>query len=717
MAFLRRIVTTFDARTAEFDRGTRRMNRNLSRFARQTEGRLARLDRRMARFGTDFGRGLILRAGAAAAAIVAVRKALGDLVRAGDTMRKLTGRFKALGKTAEETENFVRSAFGIATDLGSPLEGTIRTVTRFSIAAEAINATDQEVVQLTENVLKLGVIGGSTTQELIAGSQQLSQSLAKGRLDGDELRSVLENMPLVARQIAKEFGVATGRLKDLGEKGLLTTQRVFDALLSSSEDLDDQFRQLPVTVERAANSMTASWVSFLAVFNETTGINDAIIDMLEGWEAILQNLEIRINPDPLGELGRELLAARNDLAALETELQDAGVTAEFASTSFIDFLAGKDASDLGAELVEELSAKVREATALVNELELSMLNLRATPFFDEDPGEIIDRQIDNSSPVPKPRSATLGVIDLRNEDPFTRARRGRKPTVNTEAVAILEQLRERIDLLRLEQELIGKTASQQARLNAEFQREKTIRELRDAAAEKGATITAEEIAQAEALADKTRDLTLAIHAETEALAAKEEAAERAAQAVKQIGDAISNAILQADSFTDALKNVAVALANIALQELSKQQSGGGGGLGSILGSLVGSLFGGGGAPTSSPIPIPRPVLHRGGVVGQPGPMRAVPDSVFAGAPRYHGGGVAGLRSGEVPAILQAGEVVIPKGIGRGSGNNVTVQGSTIVLQGSDATPEELQRVLDRRDRQLVERIVRMNENDPTVFHT
>lgn len=35
-------------------------------------------------------------------------------------------------------------------------------------------------------------------------------------------------------------------------------------------------------------------------------------------------------------------------------------------------------------------------------------------------------------------------------------------------------------------------------------------------------------------------------------------------------------------------------------------------------------------------------------------------SVFAGAQRYHQGGVAGLRPGEVPAILEKGEIVLPK---------------------------------------------------------
>lgn len=82
--------------------------------------------------------------------------------------------------------------------------------------------------------------------------------------------------------------------------------------------------------------------------------------------------------------------------------------------------------------------------------------------------------------------------------------------------------------------------------------------------------------------------------------------------------------------------------------------GGGGGFGGILSGIFGSIF------------------HKGGVVGGPAPQRAVSPSVFAGAKRYHTGGVAGLMPGEVPAILQRGEVVLPRGTKAGGGQQVHV---------------------------------------------
>ena len=72
------------------------------------------------------------------------------------------------------------------------------------------------------------------------------------------------------------------------------------------------------------------------------------------------------------------------------------------------------------------------------------------------------------------------------------------------------------------------------------------------------------------------------------------------------------------------------------------------------------------------------VLHAGGMVGAPGPGRMVPALAFAGAPRMHSGGWAGLRPDEVPAILQRGERVLSRREAAGHGGasapavNVTI---------------------------------------------
>jgi hypothetical protein len=97
----------------------------------------------------------------------------------------------------------------------------------------------------------------------------------------------------------------------------------------------------------------------------------------------------------------------------------------------------------------------------------------------------------------------------------------------------------------------------------------------------------------------------------------------------------------------------------------------------LSGVFGGGIFGGGAAAAANPM-LNASIWHTGGMVGAGAPMRAVPVTAFADAPRMHSGGWAGLRPDEVPAILQRGERVLNRreaaGYGRGAsaGTGVTV---------------------------------------------
>lgn len=68
----------------------------------------------------------------------------------------------------------------------------------------------------------------------------------------------------------------------------------------------------------------------------------------------------------------------------------------------------------------------------------------------------------------------------------------------------------------------------------------------------------------------------------------------------------------------------------------------------------------GGSAVAEAMGIGAKVKHTGGMVGAGGTIRQVNPALFAAAPRYHSGGVAGLKPGEVPAILQTGEEVLAR---------------------------------------------------------
>jgi hypothetical protein len=123
----------------------------------------------------------------------------------------------------------------------------------------------------------------------------------------------------------------------------------------------------------------------------------------------------------------------------------------------------------------------------------------------------------------------------------------------------------------------------------------------------------------------------------------------------------------ARGFSDAVRAAALSfvqsIARMAAEALAKR---------AILALVSGGTAGGAGAGG-----IFAGLFHGGGMVGRTtGPGRMVNPLVFAGAPRFHSGGMVGLRPDERPAILQTGEEVLsrtdPRNAGNGGGSGYRI---------------------------------------------
>lgn len=244
MATVEELLVRIDATTEGLRRELRRAERGVQQFGTATERRLSRIEEgfnRLRRIG-QAALGIWATAQVAQGVIAFGR----SIIVAADNMQLLRSRLQVLTGSAAAFDLMADTA----DELGVSLEDTADTFARFALAAQDIGLTVEEVDQLTETVLQLGRVGGASAGELSAGAMQLAQALASGRLQGDELRSILENMPLVARAIADELGVSVGQLRELGSEGELTSDRIAEALLNAAADAEEAFGRLPSTLEQ-----------------------------------------------------------------------------------------------------------------------------------------------------------------------------------------------------------------------------------------------------------------------------------------------------------------------------------------------------------------------------------------------------------------------------------------------------------------------------------
>lgn len=114
------------------------------------------------------------------------------------------------------------------------------------LAKDAFNSND-ELIAFTELVQKSFKVSGADTSEQQGAMRQLSQAMASGRLQGDELVSIMENAPMLYEAIAKYTGKSKGELKELSSDGYITAEIIKNAVFAAGHDINAKFAEMPIT--------------------------------------------------------------------------------------------------------------------------------------------------------------------------------------------------------------------------------------------------------------------------------------------------------------------------------------------------------------------------------------------------------------------------------------------------------------------------------------
>lgn len=190
-----------------------------------------------------------------------------DQVMMADRMTGLEQRIKYTTKSFEDFEEAMESISEISVRTGASLETTGKLFITVAEAAQKMGRSQSEALKLVDTLQKIKLVYGISGDSFNSAIQQLEQSLGAGVLNGDELKSILENARPIVSEIAKGLGVSVGHMKQLGADGKLTTEKVFDALLKRTEDINKRLKDAPLLI---ANE----WDKLMAQIDRATiGIN------------------------------------------------------------------------------------------------------------------------------------------------------------------------------------------------------------------------------------------------------------------------------------------------------------------------------------------------------------------------------------------------------------------------------------------------------------
>lgn len=201
-----------------------------------------------------------------------------------DSVTQTTARLNLMNDGLQSTERLNQMIFASAQRARAPYMDTASAIAKMGLNAGNAFNSNKELIAFMEQVNKQFVIGGATAQEQSNAMVQLSQAMAAGALRGEELNSILDAAPGIARTIEKNMGWAEGSIKQYAEKGAVSAQVVKASLLNMADETNEKFNSMPMTFSQVMTSIQTTLLQ--AFFPVIQAIGQGATFINNNWSTI-----------------------------------------------------------------------------------------------------------------------------------------------------------------------------------------------------------------------------------------------------------------------------------------------------------------------------------------------------------------------------------------------------------------------------------------------
>ncbi|WP_186058870.1 tape measure protein [Burkholderia gladioli] len=211
-----------------------------------------------------------------------------QLIEYADEWTNLSNRLKIVTRDQIDFAVAQSDVLKIARETRQPLDATAELYQRIANNTQNLGLSIRQVGPLVQTISKAVALSGVSADTARMGIVQLGQAFASGQLRGQDLNSVLEELPAVADAIARGMGTSSARLKAMAEEGKLTVTNLVDALRSASTSTDSLFAKVDQTVGQSMTRLQTEVIAYVGRANDATGASGKLA---QGITYVAENLE------------------------------------------------------------------------------------------------------------------------------------------------------------------------------------------------------------------------------------------------------------------------------------------------------------------------------------------------------------------------------------------------------------------------------------------
>lgn len=172
-----------------------------------------------------------------------------------DTQTQIMARLNLMNDGLQDTMQLNEMIYQSAQRSRASYTSTADAISKMGLNAGNAFSSNQELIAFMESVNKQFAVSGGSAAAMEGAMVQLTQAMASGALRGEELNSILDAAPGIARNIEQYMGWASGSIKQYAEDGMVTAEVVKNAMLASADEINEQFQSMPMTLSQAMTQL------------------------------------------------------------------------------------------------------------------------------------------------------------------------------------------------------------------------------------------------------------------------------------------------------------------------------------------------------------------------------------------------------------------------------------------------------------------------------
>lgn len=210
-------------------------------------------------------------AGVATSAFASMAVAIAGMAKM-DVLTNLQNKLKLVTQSATELVQTQQELVKISNAARSEFKGSVDTYFALARSMRKAGSTQEELLGVTSTIQKAIAVSGTTADSAAAALFQLSQGMASGTLRGEELNSVMEQIPRLGQALTDSLGMNAGQLRKFAEAGELTSEVVFKAIQTTASQIDTEFSKVTATFQQGIIAITDGFMYMVGSINQALQI-------------------------------------------------------------------------------------------------------------------------------------------------------------------------------------------------------------------------------------------------------------------------------------------------------------------------------------------------------------------------------------------------------------------------------------------------------------